>query len=119
MTLLRMARLNGWQRIGIVVSVIWAIGGGLWGNQIGLDQAAPAIFEYKVCLEANPYDGGKCSRGFDQAYSEDIADRWLYAAGFAFVPILIGWLTIYCLLGIGRWIGRGFSDTDRESSGES
>jgi hypothetical protein len=29
-------RLNGWQRIGIVLSVIWAIGGGLWGNAIAI-----------------------------------------------------------------------------------
>ena len=25
-------RLNGWQRIGVIASVCWAIGGGLWIN---------------------------------------------------------------------------------------
>jgi hypothetical protein len=28
-------RLSGWQRVGIVLSVTWAIGGGMWGAYIG------------------------------------------------------------------------------------
>jgi hypothetical protein len=32
-------RLNGWQRIGLVTSIVWFIAGGLWGNKIALDEA--------------------------------------------------------------------------------
>jgi hypothetical protein len=38
-------RLNGWQRIGIVLSVIWAIGGFFWGNSILIDSAS---WRYKL-----------------------------------------------------------------------
>ena len=30
-----MTRLNGWQRIGVILSVLWIICGGFWGNDLG------------------------------------------------------------------------------------
>jgi len=29
-------RLSGWKRIGIVASVVWAVGGFIWGNNQAL-----------------------------------------------------------------------------------
>jgi hypothetical protein len=34
------SRLNGWQRIGIVASIVWVLAGGFWGNKIALEEAA-------------------------------------------------------------------------------
>jgi hypothetical protein len=39
-----MKALNGWQRIGIVLSVLWAIVGFFWGNSIAID----ALGEWRV-----------------------------------------------------------------------
>jgi hypothetical protein len=40
-------RLNGWQRIGIVLSVVWAIVGGLWGMK---QAVAPAWRQFNACM---------------------------------------------------------------------
>jgi hypothetical protein len=45
--------LNGWQRIGIVASVCWFIGGGLWINGLVIDAlGASARDDYRRCLDA-------------------------------------------------------------------
>jgi hypothetical protein len=31
-------KLNGWQRIGVVLSVAWALYGFYWGNDYGIHQ---------------------------------------------------------------------------------
>jgi hypothetical protein len=45
-------RLNGWQRIGIVASVVWVFVGGFWGNQIGFSQGDYVREAYRQCLAA-------------------------------------------------------------------
>ena len=43
-------RLNGWQRIGVVVSVVWMIGGTIWGVGFIGEHSATALSTYKLCL---------------------------------------------------------------------
>jgi hypothetical protein len=45
-------RLNGWQRIGVIASVLWAIGGAFWGNNIRLREGDWVLEEYRACLHA-------------------------------------------------------------------
>jgi len=42
-------RLSGWQRIGIVLSVVWLVVGGIWGIKLAVD---PAWDFYRYCLDA-------------------------------------------------------------------
>ncbi len=44
-----MKRLNRWQRTGIVLSVVWAIGGGTWGWRHAEDQITE---DFKACIRA-------------------------------------------------------------------
>src|SRR6476660_5237127 len=47
-------RLNGWQRIGLVTSIVWFIAGGLWGNKIALDEAgARTSLQLDACVAEN------------------------------------------------------------------
>jgi hypothetical protein len=101
--------LNGWQRIGIVLSVVWAIGGGLWGNSVAIrDGSAPAIMRYESCISVPNYDSDGCSQALDKDYAAGVAGHWYAAAAVGLVPIPIAWLLAYALIGLVRWIRRGF-----------
>jgi uncharacterized membrane protein len=101
-------RLNGWQRIGIVASVIWIFVGGFWGNNIGIHEGDWAINLYRVCLDANPNGWDECTKTFDSNYVAAVQYHWYYAAFLAFVPIPLAWLIAWGLISLARWIRRGF-----------
>jgi|SRR5258708_9983545 hypothetical protein len=99
--------LNGWQRIGIVVSIVWLIGGGLWGNSVGLSQGDHVSQALAQCLAAFT-DWAPCSARFEKDWPEAVKYHWHYAAAFALIPIPLGWLVCWGLLNLVRWIRAGF-----------
>jgi hypothetical protein len=104
-------RLNGWQRIGIVASVVWAIGGPIY-VQNAADNEALATFlrVHRACLDANN-DFDRCRERAKDAY--DSVPRYpLLSANGAFValvPVALGWLLAYVLVYLVRWIRAGFA----------
>lgn len=72
-------RLSGWQRLGIIASFAWMIYGAVHG-------AILASF-----IEAG---------SFGTAY---------LIAFYAFVPVIFGWIGIWFVLCLARWVLRGFS----------
>jgi hypothetical protein len=118
-----MSRLNGWQRIRILLSVLWAIGSWIWITRENLDRQTdlkydPAVLLDQLCLEQPNADVGACNRRLwedlaDEApleivqKTEDAHD----AIFFALVPIPIGWLVAYALVGLVRWVKPGFRPT--------
>ena len=112
-------RLNGWQRIGVVASVCWFVGGGLWINGLVGDYlGAPVVAELRRCLEARSIqpdgtipadtDWGPCNKQFQVAFPIAVAGHWFYAAVYALIPIPIVWLIVWGLVALGRWIRAGF-----------
>jgi hypothetical protein len=103
-------RLNGWQRIGIVASVIWAIGAPIYWDQAAQTEAnAKFSFWYNLCRDGNR-SSDECN---EQArHMSDLVPRYyLGSANGAFiglVPIPLGWLLAYALVYLGRWIRAGF-----------
>ena len=112
--------LNGWQRIGIVLSVVWVIVGGLWGNQFGRDELRAAVVAaHRRCLDERSVqpDGtipkdtnwGPCNQALSQDYPVAVQGQWWYAVAFAFIPIPIAWLTVYGFLALVGWIKVDFT----------
>jgi heme/copper-type cytochrome/quinol oxidase subunit 2 len=89
-------RLNGWQRIGIVLSLVWAVVGGLWGRKA-------ALTPFLDCLS----DTGNLNFCQSQ-YQWAIDQVWLFALIFGLAPIPIAWLLVYIVVWTVRWIRRGF-----------
>jgi hypothetical protein len=101
--------LNGCQRIGIVLSMLWPVVGGLWGNQIAIQRGdAIPIAHYKWCISQPDYDDDECSATFDEEYAVGVRGHWAFAAMMGLVPIPIAWLLGYVVVWTVRWIKRGF-----------
>jgi hypothetical protein len=102
-------RLNGWQRIGIVASVLWAISGAFWGNNLGIHEGDWTVEAYKLCLEAPNSNRASCEKTFEKDWPVAISNHWVYSAFFGLVPIPLGWLVVYGVIALVRWIRTGFN----------
>jgi hypothetical protein len=111
----RLKKLNGWQRIGVVLSVLWALYGFYLGNEIGLHQGDGAEAVLHLCTDAPHSDFNACYAQFDKEWSEAIKYHWDYAAFLSLVPIPLAWLAIYGLLALVRWIRAGFASPSSET----
>jgi hypothetical protein len=122
-----MPRLNGWQRVGVVLSVVWAIGASAYEFvHIGDREQEKINFFLKVfydqCREAQdlatqagrPFERDCVGEQYNKHlpslnkefyYSES---RWGVAT-MAFVPIAITWLLAWWVISIVRWIKSGFA----------
>jgi hypothetical protein len=108
-------RLNGWQRIGVVVSLAWAIGAGLYQRNSDITKANDtASLSHRICLEAESArndpnrDPAACDGKYLEAYKLWMDGSWANVAFVAVAPIPLGWLGVYALIRIRRWILDGF-----------
>jgi hypothetical protein len=105
----RMSRLNGWQRIGIVLSVLWFLGGAFWGNEIAIrDGGSWPTLQLKWCLSRPNADYSECNATFEKDYEKGIAGHWSAGLLVGLVPIPIAWLLVWAVVAIVRWVRRGF-----------
>ena len=108
-------QLSGWQRIGVVISILWIIGGGLLGNNIGIHEGDYVVQELQICEEAHNADLKMCYQKFDKDWPAAISNHWIDAVFFGLVPIPLGWLTVYGIVALLRWIRAGFKVTTSQN----
>jgi len=97
--------LSGWRRVGVVLSVVWLLVGGYWGNSMGLHKGDFAVRQFTVCMEnsGSPNNAsGVCLDQFDKDYAAAIKDHWREALLVGIVPIPVAWLLVYGLMGLVR-----------------
>lgn len=102
-------RLNGWQRIGVVLSVIWALGSAIHVRQ---EQVANGYRLYQLqqstCLNGDISKSRECSEKHPLQEAMDASVQWSDVAFFAFGPVTAGWLALWIAVGVFRWIKLGF-----------
>jgi hypothetical protein len=117
-----MMKLNGWKRIGIIASIVWILGAGLYTDDSELDKASQLIADIHVRCDGNLPDYRKDEAAYEAAFhrcDKEAADSlafayksaWLAAAIVAFVPVPLGWGLVYLVLFLVRWVKRGFMRT--------
>jgi hypothetical protein len=114
-----MKKLNGWVRLGIVVSVIWALSATfIYVDEIvnhpsfAAEYRLHRYFGWTDDIEATQKAHEKA-----KAQGEDFSERFLFQkplfslTGYlqlAFVPLVVCWLGVYLLVWVVRWVREGF-----------
>lgn len=103
-------RVNGWQRIGVVLSVLWVIGAAIYVRSAQV-QNAYSLFqmEFSACLNEQGATIEECSNKVSLQHAMDVTANWPDVAFFAFAPVIAGWLVAYVALKTFRWVNLGFS----------
>jgi uncharacterized protein len=101
---MRRSSLNGWRRIGVILSVIWIVFGGSWGWRHAYDKADA---EFRVCLTAaKTVAAVKACR--ETRFRALAVPRGVIAGVVAFAPLAAVWLIIYGLILVARRIRQSF-----------
>ena len=104
-------RINGWQRIGIVLSITWIIGVGIvFSEKVRDDANAISSNRFDICRNIQNSDFQTCSNQQWEVYKKLNDPNWSMISIFALTPAVLGWLFVYMMLGIYRWVGRGFTN---------
>ena len=110
-------KLNGWKRIGIVVSVVWILGAGVHTYDSEIDRASEFIASTHIACDS--YLMGKtgdawttgfneCNKQADDSLALALTNARLEGAFVALVPVPLGWGFTYLVLFLVRWVRRGF-----------
>lgn len=98
-------RLNGWHRIGIVASVVWMVVGAIWAQHLIFDH----IYEMRRACVAAVTDYKFCDKTYEGEMTSAREMQPVFTAVVALAPTPIVWLVAYGLIGLVRWIRRGFA----------
>jgi hypothetical protein len=102
-------RLNGWQGIGVVASVLWLVFVGcLAAYEANLSESATTFLTQDINAETKlPIPTGPVT--FESFLVK--RERVLVPGRIALVmcvPLVVVWLAVYGLLATMRWVARGF-----------
>jgi hypothetical protein len=105
----RNMQLNGWQRIGVVVSIIWGIGAAIYERKSQVDSVNDIwLARLSECL---PVFSDGCFDLKSKQYAELLALNSSNVSDVLYLslgPILVGWLTAYLATKIFIWVKAGF-----------
>jgi hypothetical protein len=106
-------KLNGWKRIGIVATVVWAIGGYFHEFDSLFDSAVGTYATIDEHCVQRAADGAsqtvdQCDQAMEQSMHEATSDAREAALYVALIPIPLAWGGVYFVLFLSRWIKRGF-----------
>lgn len=106
-----MAKLDGWKRIGVIVSVVWILGSGIFTyNAVGNSVIKNAAAQTLMCEEANNMAGStECDKRSTDYLTNHNYDPLRASTSVAFIPVPLGWGFAYLILFLAAWVKRGFT----------
>ena len=108
----KLNKLNGWQRIGIVLSFLWFFIAGISARSYDVQKAYEfANNSSNICYQmkrdsVNPEEN--CSQKFSDNYKLMLEGSWESSFFIATFPIPIFWGIAIFFLKIYRWVKKGF-----------
>ena len=128
-----MARLSGWKRIGIIVSVLWILGAGIYiynqmmDGQLRKDRLICNEWAEAARIKPTPststadlhahnleYESRR-DACYNMQFPYDLPTARKVAleasAFFTFVSLALGWGFVYLILFLVNWVKRGFTQS--------
>ncbi len=107
-------KLGGWTRLGIVASVIWAIGAGVFIRTGDLDAAARIrSVHLRLCISdqylKHDFNQPACERKAADNYNLYLEHSWARTTAAAFMPVALTWFVVWLIVVVTRWVRRGFA----------
>jgi hypothetical protein len=107
--------LNGWQRIGVVMSFIWMIIGGLWAyrdTNITAYNSREVVYSFCKSDTPNPTFEYlvRCRKESDEIYEKVIKNRTENVIIVAFLPLPFLWVFVYLIILMLKWVRNGFNN---------
>ena len=104
------------QRVGVVLSALWFIGGGLWGNNLGIHDGDWIFDLYGTCLRSAYNAAAFGEYAATDVCARDLITRWdawpegkhrlvgVLVEGV--IPISFGWIFAWLCIRVRRWVMR-------------
>jgi hypothetical protein len=109
--------MNGWKRIGIILSVLWVVIGGIWTRTVIGDYLTKGAWsQLDWCVKYSSKDKD-CYAEFHDNFQRDLTDGGINIqnASFTFGPLLLAWVLCYIIARLTRWVAAGFrQDAERK-----
>lgn len=116
-----MSKLNGWQRIGVILSVLWIVVVPILERNTQIEAAhRVSDYQYRTCNEGGWADlsryGAKgdknsCLKAAGAARIDLLkvdAEKGMNLALLAIAPVLLGWLAAWMAIRLYGWVAAGF-----------
>ena len=100
-------RLNRWQRIAIVLSVVWAVGSGAYEWSASTTRAhSRALAEYESCIEIDALTHhlafNQCTERASRVLAVELKELWRNVAVVVLIPLAVVWIVAYIFLAVRR-----------------
>lgn len=106
--------LNGWQRIGVVLSIFWFFIVGLFARTYDVSTAEKyANLSSQICYDSyrngQTIDINVCGKEYLDNFNYYMRGSWGNSIAIAIIPIPIFWGIVILIIKVYRWIKKGFA----------
>jgi hypothetical protein len=103
--------LNGWQRIGVILSIIWIFSAAIHEHSGQVERARMvAEAEHVRCMASIARESGcdfSLALGFEPRLGLT-TEVLKHIATASLVPVLLGWFLVWLDIAVYRWVRAGF-----------
>ena len=101
-------KLNRLQRIGIVISILWALGAAYYErtSEMGAGQHFLDL-SYQTCIESKTSTSDSCLAEMNKNFDIWMKPNWGNIGFIALAPIPLGWLLVFIIIRVYRWVKAG------------
>ena len=101
-------KLNRWQRIGVVISILWSLGAAYYERSAEMESGQHILsLNYRACMEIERVNIETCSAQMQKEFDIWMKPNWGNISFIAFAPIILGWILVFISIRVHRWIKAG------------
>ena len=101
-------KLNRWQRIGIVISILWALAAAYHLRSTEMETGRHFLdLHYQACIEIERSTIEVCTAEMHKSFDIWMKPNWGNISFIALAPIMLGWILVFIIIRIYRWIKAG------------